>query len=108
MRQATVTQVGAGVSAVIPLDYLQVPFNVGVDVDVTGTVNYTIQVTFDDVFASGFDPATAVWYSIDIAAMVAATADQMGRTETPCRGMRINQASGSGSTRLRVTQGIGG
>lgn len=108
MRQSTVTQVGAGQSAVIPLDYIQSPFQVGVNVDVTGTVNYTIEVTFDDVFASNFVPGSALWYPIDIAAMVAATADQMGKTETPCRGMRINQASGAGSTTLRVTQGIGG
>lgn len=63
MRPITVTVVGVGVSAPIPLDQYLTPFQVSLlVVDVAGAVDMTVEYTLDDVFAVGFDPNNANWF----------------------------------------------
>jgi len=107
MRPVTVSQTGAGSSSLIAADYIQTPFNASISTVVSGTVNYTIQHTFDDIFASGFNPATATWYDHDNAIMVNATANQNSNYNFPIRALKILQNSGSGTTTLTFIQGIG-
>lgn len=102
MRPVTVSQTGAGSSAVVPMDIYLNPFNVGIGVKVTGTVNYTVQHTFDDVFASGFDAATATWY--DHTTLAAQTANAVGNYAFAVRGVRITVNSGTGSAQMTLVQ----
>lgn len=108
MRPAIVTSSGVSTSPLVVTDYIQTPFNASISTIVTGTATYTVQHTFDDVFASGFDPATATWYPHDIAAMVDATTNQNSNYSAPIRACRVNQTVGSGSVRLTYLQGVGG
>lgn len=107
MRPVIVSVTGAGTSPVIAADYIQTPFNASVSVVTSGTVNYTIQHTFDDIYASTFNPATANWFPHDDVIMVGATANQNSNFSAPIRGCRILQNSGSGTTTLTYIQGIG-
>lgn len=64
MRPVRVAVGDASSSRPIPLDQYQSPFNVGVGVSLSAgaTLTYTVEHTFDDVFASTFDPSTATWF----------------------------------------------
>ena len=106
MRPAVFTINGVGVSGVYPPDHYVSPFNIALGVTVTGTVNYTVQYTFDDVFASGFTPASANW--IDHPSLTAQTATKDSNIAYPVRGISLNVASGSGTTRLTIIQAGGG
>lgn len=76
----------------IPIDFQENQFNIGVCVDISGTINYTIQYTPADVFNLS-NPAqgagsTVNW--IDMASPFAgATADQAAATTVPCRAYRV-------------------
>lgn len=93
---------GATFSDIYRVDLYPSPINIGFGVIVTGTVNYTVQHTFDDVWARDFNPATAVWFDHDDIA--GETANQDGNYAFPCTGIRITQASGSGSCRMVLIQ----
>ncbi len=102
MRPIRVTVTNTANSAVIPLDRYPTPFNVGLGCDVTsGTPTYTVQYTFDDVFASAFDPATAKWF--DHASLSAKTADADSNIAFAVTGVRITQ-TGTGVTTMTVIQ----
>lgn len=79
-----------GVSAPIPLDVNQAPFSVGVGVVLANTPNltYTVQHTFDDVFASDFDPSTATWFPN--ASLTDKTSSSDGNYSYPVRAVRLN------------------
>ncbi len=96
MRPVVVTTSDVSVSAPIPLDHYAEPFNVGFGVVVTGTVTYTVQHTFDDVFAAGFVAASATWFNHATVAAVTVSAD--GNYAFPVRAVRVNQTAGTGST----------
>lgn len=76
----------------IPVDFYQEQFNVGVSVDISGTINYTIQYTPSDVYTLSNPPqgsgSTVNW--IDMASPFAgATADQAAATTVPVRAYRV-------------------
>lgn len=87
MRPVTKTVAGVNVSAPIPLDNYISPFNVGFGVTVTGTPTYTVQHTFQDVFAAGFNPASAVWF--DHPTIVDQTVMQDGNYAFPVVAVRL-------------------
>lgn len=92
---------------VIPIDYYVSPTSIGLGCTVTGTVNFTVQYTFDDIFASGYNPATGSW--VDHPSLTAKTASTDSNLAYPARALRLVGNSGTGSTRLTVIQaGNGG
>lgn len=93
---------GATSSAVFRPDLYRTPFNIGFGIVKTGTVNFTVQHTFDDVFSPTFDPTTATW--LNHASVAAATANADGNYAYPCRGIRLVQNSGSGSCVMTIIQ----
>jgi hypothetical protein len=105
MRPVTVSQTGVGSTAVIITDINQAPFAIGMGVVVTGTVSYTVQHTFDDVFATTFDPATATWFNHPTLAAQAANLDS--NYAFPVRGVRLTIGSGSGTATLKLIQATG-
>lgn len=104
-RPVRVTVSSQTVSNVIPLNTYGDPFNVGIGCDVSAgaSLTYTVQHTFDDVFAAGFDPANATWYSNSV--IVAQTGDKDGNYAYPVTGIRLNvTAWTSGSVTMTVIQ----
>ncbi len=97
----TVGTTAVGADAWVPLDYVQAPFNIGLYVIVTGTVNYTVQYTPHDVF----DP-TAQPVAFNHSYMAAQTASMSGNFAFPCRAARIKINSGTGSVQFVVLQGL--
>ena len=106
MRPVTYSITGTGVSGVYPPDHYVSPFNIALGVTVTGTVNYTVQYTFDDVFAKDFTPSSANW--VDHPSLTAQTTTKDSNIAYPVRGVRLNVASGTGTTRLTIIQAGGG
>lgn len=102
MRPVRVSQTDAGSTAVIPMDIYKHPFAVGMGVTVTGTPNYTVQHTFDDVLAPGFNPAAAKWFAHPTMAALSADADS--NYAFPVRGVRLTVNSGIGTATLTLIQ----
>jgi hypothetical protein len=99
MRPVVVSKTGTGSSSVVPLDHYQSPFNVGFGVVVSGTVNYTVQHTFDDIFDASVTP---VWFSHPTIASLAVNAD--GNYAFPVRALKVLVNSGSGTATMTVIQ----
>jgi len=103
---------GAGtevVSRVCPTDYYISPANIALNVVVTGSITYTVQYTFDDVFAAGYDPASGNWTNHPTLSAKTVTADS--NISYPVRGIRVispASPSSSGTATLTIIQGGGG
>ena len=105
MRPATLTVAGGQSSAVYPPDHYISPFNVALGVQVTGTVNYTVQYTFDEVYAASYTPASGNW--VDHPSLTAQTATKDSNIAYPVTGVRIVGNSGAGTATLTAIQAGG-
>lgn len=97
MKVQSVSKTGVGSSSALVMNTNISPFNVGFGVTVTGTVNYTVQHTFDDP-AVGF----STWFSHPTVASQAANAD--GNYAFPVTGIKVLVNSGSGTATLNLIQ----
>lgn len=96
---------GAGSACVpwIPVDHRVAHFNVALGLTLSGTINVTVQKTFDDV-CGGVAPS---WQSSSVAALVNATGSVNGAETIPCTAFRLivnSYATGATAT-LNVIQG---
>lgn len=99
MRSIVLSKTGAGSSSVAPLDTYRNPFNIGIGVVVSGTVNYTIQHTFDDIQ----DPAvTPVWFNHPTLVNLVANAD--GNYAFPVKAIKVLVNSGAGTATATLIQ----
>ena len=89
----------SGNSKPCPMDQYQSPFNVGMGVVVSGTVNYTVQHTFDNVLDSTVTPT---WFNHPV--MASLTANQDGNYAFPVKAIRLKINSGSGTAALTILQ----
>jgi hypothetical protein len=106
MRPVVLSVTGVGNSAVDPLDHYLTPFNVSLAVVVTGTITYTVQYTYDDVFAPNYNPATGNW--LPHPSLTAQTATKDSNIAYPVRGVRLTTSAGTGTATLTVIQAGGG
>lgn len=97
---------GAVTSTPIALDGWTSPFNVALSVRVTGTVNYTVQYTFDDIMFNNWIPSTGNW--VNHPSLTGQTATLDSNIAYPVMAVRIIQNSGTGSTVFTVIQAGGG
>ena len=97
MRVQTVSKTGVGSSPALVMNTNISPFNVGFGVSVAGTVNYTIQHTFDDP-AVGF----TTWFSHPTIA--SKTDNQDGNYAFPVSGVKVLVNSGTGTATLELIQ----
>lgn len=105
MRPVRVTVGSQAASNVIPLDTYQDPFNVsiGVVLSAGASLTYSVQHTFDDVFADNFDPATATWFTN--AGLSAKTTSLDGNYTMPVTAIRLNVTTySSGNATMTVIQ----
>ena len=97
MKVQTVSKTGTGSSSALVMNTNVSPFNVGFGVVVSGTVNYTVQHTFDDP-AVGF----TTWFSHPTVANESANAD--GNYAFPVTGIKVLVNSGSGTATMNLIQ----
>ena len=97
MKLQTVSQTGVGSSSAIVMNLNATPFNVGFGVVKTGTVNYTVQHTFDDP-----NVALSTWFPHPTVAAQIANAD--GNYAFPVTAIRITMNSGDGTVTLKLIQ----
>ena len=97
MRVQTVSQTGTGSSSTLVMNTNISPFNVGFGVVVTGTVNYTVQHSFDD-------PSGTInnWFSHPTIA--SKTDNQDGNYAFPVTAIKLLMNSGSGTATLNLVQ----
>lgn len=107
MRPVVIEKTGAGATDPVPMNQYTSPFNVGFGCDVTGSATYTVQHTFDNVFASDFTPSAAKWYNHSTVSGV--STDQDGNYAFPVSAIRLVLSGGStGSVKMTILQaGIG-
>ena len=91
----------------VPLNWRASPFVVGISAVVTGTVNYTLQHSFDDPQDGG---EAMTWHDHDISDMVSVTATANGNYSASVRASRIKINSYSAGAAVKTTwiQGQGG
>lgn len=106
MRPVRKNYTTIGAKEWIPLDYIQVPFNVGINVDLVGagTGTFGVEITFDDVFDPAVTPVAVPWTGIP----AGTTADATASLTIPCMAVRLNIAAVSASIGFKVIQGLGG
>lgn len=100
MRPITLSQTGVGNSVPIPCDIYLTPFNVSLGVEVTGTVTYSVQWTFDDVW----DPNATITWDPAAANLTAAVDNQQGSLVSPVTAVRLSVTAGTGTAKLRLVQ----
>ena len=97
MKVQTVSKTGTGSSSALVMNTNISPFNVGFGVTVTGTVNYTVQHTFDDPgvgFTTWFDHPT----------VASQATNQDGNYAFPVTGVKLLVNSGGGTATLELVQ----
>jgi hypothetical protein len=97
MKVQTVSKTGTGSTSALVMNTNISPFNVGFGVLVTGTVDYTVEHTFDDP-AIGF----TTWFPHPTVATESTNQD--GNYAFPVTGIRLTVNSGGGSATLKLIQ----
>ena len=106
MRPVVLSVTGVGNSIPDPLDHYLTPFNVSLGVVVTGTITYTVQYTYDDVFAANYNPSTGNW--LPHPSLTAQTGTKDSNIAYPVRAVRLTTSAGTGTATLTVIQAGGG
>jgi len=113
MRPVVYTIIGGSgtqiASPVCPIDHYVSPANIALNVVISGSITYTVQYTFDNVFAAGYDPANGNWTNHPT--LVTQTTTKDSNISYPVRGVRIispASPSSSGIATLTIIQGGGG
>ena len=99
MRPVTLAQTGAGSSAICPMNLNATPFSVGIGVVVSGTVTYSIQHTFSNVFDTAVTP---VWFNHSTLVGQAANAD--GNYAFPVTAIKVLVTAGTGTATATILQ----
>lgn len=97
MRVQTVSKTGTGSSTAVVINTNVTPVNIGFAAVVTGTVNYSIQFSYDDP-AVGF----TTWF--DDVSITSKTGNEDGSILFPITGIKVLVNSGSGTVVLSVVQ----
>ncbi len=86
---------GGPKSQLCPMNWRATPFNITIRTTITGTVDYDVQYTTDDIRAPGWTEAGANW--APLTGMDGATANAEATIISPVTCLRLLQNSGSGS-----------
>lgn len=105
MRPVTQTLSAAGAGAPIVPDYRAVNFQTLCSGVISGgaVLTWKVQITTDDVFAAGYNPAAGNWFDTTIAALLAQTGSNQAEQPGPFTAVRFNiTAYTSGSLTAKV------
>lgn len=104
MRPITRALTGVGNDVPVPMDLYQRPFNVSIAVAVSGAaITYSVQWTQDDVWASGYNPATGNWFAA-AGNLTGAVDNEAGSIISPVTAIRLITTAGTGTATMRVVQ----
>lgn len=103
MRPKTLSVTGVGASPVVPLDFMNDDFEVGIGVAVSGTVTYTVEHTFDDPYAADFTAAGATW--LPTANLDGNSASASAKLDVRARAVRLNVTAGTGTASMTIISG---
>lgn len=109
MRPKQVFLSALAASLPIPVNHSSQNFQIslGCDLIVGGTLTYSVQYTFDDIGAAGYNPATGNWQ--DHPTLSAKTTSNASNLAFPVRAVRLNvTAYTSGTVRLTLLQTASG
>ena len=93
---------GAVTSNIVALDTFSTQFQVTIGCAVTGTVNYTVQYTLDNVLAPGYVASSGTWFNITDLASKTATLSAI--VDYPVTAVKLVQNTGAGSVVMTVLQ----
>lgn len=99
MIPITLSKTGTGSSAIAPLDMHGRP-EISLQVEITGTVNYTVQQTLDNPF--GTDALT--WFDHPDVNLVAQSVQRQGNYAYVPRAVKLVVNSGTGTATLIILQ----
>lgn len=102
MRPQQTSQTGVGSSPWLTFDY-QSSGTVALQVDVSGTVNWTLEQTLANTLTTNPIPAASIFPSAD-AGMVGQTVGRQANYIAAPRACRVTVNSGSGTATLRAIQ----
>lgn len=96
---------GVSVSPTVVMDWKSSPFSVGFGVDISGTINYTVQHTFANVLDPLIDSPSAKWW--DHSSVASKTADTDGNYAFNIAAIRllINSVSAGATANIQIIQG---
>jgi hypothetical protein len=97
MKVQTVSKTGAGSTNAVVINTNLTPVKIGFAVVVSGTVNYSVQYSYDDPsvgFTTWFDDAT----------ITSKTGNEDGSINFPITGLKVLVNSGTGSVVFNVVQ----
>ena len=97
MRVQSVSKTGVGSSSTVVMNTNISPFNVGFGVTVSGTVDYTVQHSFDD-------PAGTISTSVSHPTVAGEVAAADGNYAFPVTAIKLLVNSGSGTATLKIVQ----
>lgn len=100
MTPVTISQTGIGRSSVVVPDSFQNPFNVGMQIVVTGTPVFNIELTMQDMMMSS-SGATWTPAGTEFTALTATTSLSL---TVPCHGISINVTGGTGTVQASMVQ----
>jgi hypothetical protein len=93
---------GAVTSNIVALDTFATQFQTSIGCVVTGTANYTVQYTLDNVLVNGYLASSGTWYNLtDLAAK---TGTLSAYVDFPVTAVKLVQNSGNGSVVMTVLQ----
>lgn len=97
MRPVVEAVTGVGNGATIPVDFRAQNFGLGIGVVVSGTITFTVQHTFDDIY----NPAvTPTWFNNATLAALSVNTD--GNYAFPVRAIRLTTSAGTGTATMTV------
>jgi len=99
MNPVTITNNGTATSRIINLDYFNDPFAIGMGVVVTGTITYSVQHTFNNIYDSSVSTSTFTWFNNSSLANLTGNMD--GNYAFPVYGIRL-VTTGTGAATLTV------
>ncbi len=102
MRFVYQSVTGVGTSEPVPLDVLLNPFTVSIGVALDGAATFTVEHTFDDIWAPGFVPGSAHWIAHPTLADQTQSTD--GNYAFPVRAVRLRITAGAGTATMAVGQ----
>ena len=106
MYPITVTTSNASGGAVstnpVALDPFMTNFQTSIVCTVTGTANYTVQYTLDQIQADGYSPSSGSW--VTVTGLGAQTTTQAVAFNQPVMAIRMVQNSGAGSVSMTLLQ----
>lgn len=93
---------GAVTSNIVALDTFSTQFQTTIGCAVTGTANYTVQYTLDNVLVNGYTPSSGTWYNITD--LTTKTGTLSAILDYPVSAVKMVQNSGNGSVVMTVLQ----